>query len=94
MTHDAATAYACVAYRVMEYDREPLTEEQFEVILEMLFGFYNEREIEKIYQQNIVFGSNDAIRKNKGKTRIVLPESGNTIHINKRRILKKTVMQT
>ena len=34
MTHDAATAYACVAYRVMEYDREPLTEEQFEVILE------------------------------------------------------------
>ncbi|ERI70139.1 hypothetical protein HMPREF1548_02595 [Clostridium sp. KLE 1755] len=54
----------------MEYDREPLTEEQFEVILEMLFGFYNEREIEKIYQQNIVFGSNDAIineEKIKGK---------------------------
>ena len=70
MTHDAATAYACVAYRVMEYDREPLTEEQFEVVLEMLFGFYNEREIEKIYQQNIVFGSNDAIineEKRKGK---------------------------
>ena len=70
MTHDAATAYACVAYRVMEYDREPLTEEQFEVILEMLFGLYNEREIEKIYQQNIVFGSNDAIineEKIKGK---------------------------
>ena len=42
MTHDAATAYACVAYRVMEYDREPLTEEQFEVVLEMLFGFYND----------------------------------------------------
>ncbi len=96
MTHDAATAYACVAYRVMEYDREPLTEEQFEVILEMLFGFYNEREIEKIYQQNIVFGSNDAIINEEKikKTRIVLPESGNTIHINKRRILKKTVMQT
>lgn len=37
MTHDAATAYACVAYRVMEYDREPLTEEQFEVVLKMLF---------------------------------------------------------
>ena len=36
-----------VAYRVMEYDREPLTEEQFEVVLEMLFGFYNEREIER-----------------------------------------------
>ena len=51
-------------------DREPLTEEQFEVVLEMLFGFYNEREIEKIYQQNIVFGSNDAIineEKIKGK---------------------------
>ena len=31
MTHDAATAYACVAYRVMEYDREALTEKQFEV---------------------------------------------------------------
>ena len=61
MTHDAATAYACVAYRVMEYDREPLTEEQFEVILEMLFGFYEEWEIEKIYQKNIVFSSCDAI---------------------------------
>ena len=46
MTHDAATAYACVAYRVMEYDREPLTEEQFEVVLEMLFGFYNEDNVQ------------------------------------------------
>ena len=61
MTHDAATEYACVAYRVMEYDGVSLSEEQFEVILEMLFGFYNEWEIQKIYQQNIVFGSNDAI---------------------------------
>ena len=61
MTHDAATAYACVAYLVMEYDGVSLSEEQFEVILEMLFGFYNEWEIQKIYQQNIVFGSNDAI---------------------------------
>ena len=61
MTHDAATAYACVAYRVMEYDGVSLSDEQFEVILEMLFGFYNEWEIQKIYQQNIVFGSNDAI---------------------------------
>ena len=41
MTHDAATAYACVAYRVMEYDGVSLSEEQFEVILEMLFGFYS-----------------------------------------------------
>ena len=46
MTHDAATAYACVAYRVMEYDREPLTEEQFEVILEMLFA--------TVYKGNII----------------------------------------
>lgn len=61
MTHDVATAYACVAYRIMEYDGEVLTEEQFEVILEMLFGFYNEQEIRKIYQKNIVFGSYDAI---------------------------------
>ena len=50
MTHDAATAYACVAYRVMEYDGVSLTVEQFEVILEMLFGFYNEWEIQKIYR--------------------------------------------
>lgn len=61
MTHDAATAYACVAYRVMEYDGGILTEEQFEVILEMLFGFYDEWEIQKMYQKNIVFGSCDAI---------------------------------
>lgn len=61
MTHNAATAYACVAYRVMEYDGVTLTEEQFEVILEMLFGFYSEWEIQKIYQQNIVFSSHDAI---------------------------------
>lgn len=61
MTHDAATAYACVAYRVVEYDGVPLTEEQFEIILEMLFGFYEEWEIEEIYQKNIVFSSCDAI---------------------------------
>lgn len=61
MTHDAATAYGCVAYRGMEYDGVLLSEEQFKVILEMLLGFYNEREIQKIYHQNIVFGSNDAI---------------------------------
>lgn len=61
MTHDASTAYACVAYRIMEYDGEVLTEEQFEVILEMLFGFYTEQEIRKIYDQNIVFSSYDAI---------------------------------
>ena len=61
MTHNAATAYACVAYRIMEYDGEVLTEEQFEVILEMLFGFYDEQEIQKIYQKNIVFSSYDAV---------------------------------
>ena len=61
MILDAATAYACVAYRVMEYDGVSLSEEELEVILEMLLGFYNEWEIQKIYQQNIVFGSNDAI---------------------------------
>lgn len=33
-------------------------------------------------------------RKNKEKDRIVLPESGNTIHMIKRRILKKIVMYT
>lgn len=32
MTHDAA-AYACVAYRVMEYDEWTLTEEEFKMIL-------------------------------------------------------------
>lgn len=61
MTHEAASTYACVAYRILEYDAEVLTEKQFEVIWEMLFGFYDEREIQKIYQKNIVFSSYDAI---------------------------------
>lgn len=61
MTHDAATAYACVAYWVMEDDGGTLAEEQFEVILEMRFRFYYEWEIQKIYQKNIVFGSCNAI---------------------------------
>lgn len=61
MTHDASTAYACVAYRIMEYDGEVSTEGQYEVILEMLFGFYTEKEIQRIYNQNIVFSSYDAI---------------------------------
>lgn len=61
MTHDAATAYVSVAYRIMEYDGETMTEEQFEIILKMLFDFYNEQEIQRVYHQNIVFSSYDAI---------------------------------
>jgi len=45
MTHNVATAYACVAYRVMEYDGELLNEKQFKVILKMLFGFTMKRKL-------------------------------------------------
>ena len=47
MTHNVATAYACVAYRVMEYDGELLNEKQFKVILKMLFGFTMKRKLKK-----------------------------------------------
>ncbi len=68
MSHQASTAYACVAYRIMEYEGNELSEEYLGVLLESLYDFYTESEIKKIYQENIRFDSYDAIiNKNEGK---------------------------
>lgn len=68
MSHQASTAYACVAYRIMEYEGKELSEEYLGVLLEILYDFYTESEIKKIYQENIRFDSYDAIiNKNEAK---------------------------
>lgn len=61
MTYSAAIAYACVAYRIMKYDGREQSEEHLDILLGVLNDFYTEREIEKIYQQNIVFDSYEAV---------------------------------
>lgn len=57
MTYPTATAYACVAYRTMEKDEMPMTEENLELVLGILYDFYSEKEIGKIYRENIIFDS-------------------------------------
>lgn len=42
MTHQASTAYACVAYRIMEYEGKELSEEYLGVLLEILYDFYTD----------------------------------------------------
>ena len=61
MTHQASTAYACGAYRIMEYEGKELSEEYLGVLLETLYDFYTESEIRKIYQDDIHFDSYDAV---------------------------------
>lgn len=57
MTKKAAEAYACVAYRIMEYERNGLSEEYMCLVINMLFDFFNEHEVIKIYQQDIYLDS-------------------------------------
>lgn len=63
MRHEAATAYACVAYRIMEYEGDEMSEEYMDILLDMLMGFYTETEIICIYQEDIHFSSCEAILK-------------------------------
>lgn len=65
MRYQTATAYACVAYRTMEKDGMPMTEENMELIIGILYDFYSEQEIEKIYQDNICFDSYQMIMDDK-----------------------------
>ena len=57
MRYWTATAYACVACRTMEEEKMAVTEENMEMILGILYDFYSEKEIEKIYSGNIRFDS-------------------------------------
>lgn len=51
MTGPAAKAYGCVAYRIMEYEKEELSEEYLDMLMGILMDFYTADEIEKIYKK-------------------------------------------
>ena len=53
MTKKAAEAYACVEYRIMEYERNGVSEEYMSLVINMFFDFFYEHEVIKIYQQYI-----------------------------------------
>jgi len=55
MTKNSSKAYACVAYRIMEYERNGQSEEYLGLLMEMLHEVFNEHEIIKIYDQNIKY---------------------------------------
>ncbi|HBI60581.1 MAG TPA: hypothetical protein DDY31_05130 [Lachnospiraceae bacterium] len=65
MRYRTATAYACVACRTMAEDRMPMTEENMEMIIGILYDFYSEKEIEKIYRDNIYFDSYQMIMEDR-----------------------------
>lgn len=51
MTGKTAIAYACVAYRIMEYEKEELSEEYLDMLMGILTDFYTTDEIQKIYKK-------------------------------------------
>ena len=53
MTHQSSRAYACVAYRIMEYEGQEMSEEYLSLLMEMLYDFYTESEIKKVYLDNV-----------------------------------------
>lgn len=70
MTYEEAEAYACVAYRTMEYEGNTMSEEYLGILMDILYGFYTPQEIKKIYRNDIQFDSYDAVindEKMKGK---------------------------
>lgn len=65
MKYQTATAYACVAYRTMEEDEMPMTEENLDMVMGILYDFYSEKEIGEIYRSNIHFDSYQMIMQDK-----------------------------
>ncbi len=57
----ASIAYACVAYRIMEYENGELSEEYLGMLMGILMDFYTADEIQKIYEKNIILDSYGAI---------------------------------
>ena len=53
MTHQSSRAYACVAYRIMEYEGQEMSEEYLSILMEMLYKLYTESEIKKVYLDNV-----------------------------------------
>lgn len=57
MTCRASKAYACVAYRIMAYEKEEASEEYLDMLMGILIDFYTAEEIQKIYEKNIILDS-------------------------------------
>ena len=57
MTCRASKAYACVAYRIMAYEKEEPSEEYPVMLMGILMDFYTAQEIQKIYDKNIIIDS-------------------------------------
>lgn len=68
MTNKASTAYACVAFHIMAYEETELTEEYLDIFMNILFDLYTADEIQRIYRQNIVFDSYEAVAGKRIKT--------------------------
>ena len=65
MTYQASTAYACVALRIMTHEGNEITEEYLDILMGVLYDFYTADEIQKIYVQDIIFDSYDAVINDK-----------------------------
>lgn len=65
MTYQASTAYACVAFRIMAHEGTEMTEEYLDILIGILYDFYTTDEIQKIYMQNIIFDSCEAVINDK-----------------------------
>lgn len=61
MTYRASKAYACVAYRIMVYEKEESSEEYLDMLMGILMDFYTAEEIQKIYEKNIILDSYGSI---------------------------------
>lgn len=65
MTYQSSSAYACVAYRIMEYEGQEMSEEYLSILMEMLYDLYTESEIKKIYLDNVRLDSYETMLKNR-----------------------------
>ena len=63
MTHQSSRAYACVAYRIMEYEGQEMSEEYLSILMEMLYDLYTESEIKKVYLNNVHLNSYETMLK-------------------------------
>jgi hypothetical protein len=61
MNHNTATAYGCVAYRIMKDEGKEESEEYLELLMETLYDFYNGKDILAIYRSKIKLDFYDVI---------------------------------
>ena len=61
MTYQSSRAYACVAYWIMEYEGQEMSEEYLSILMEMLYELYTESEIKKIHLDNVRLDSYESM---------------------------------